>query len=187
MRLVVTEFITLDGVMEDPGGSEKSQFGGWAFRFERGSQGDKFKFDELMAADAQLLGRKTYEGFAAAWPNMKDDAGFADRFNSMPKYVASNSLQEATWNNSTILRGNIVDQVRNLKQQPGRDILVSGSCQLVQTLAQHQLVDEYRLMIFPIVLGAGKRLFSEGLPSTTLKIVDSQPTAAVLTMRLQPA
>ena len=187
MRLVVTEFVTLDGVMEDPGGAEQTPNGGWAFRFERGPEGDKFKLDELMAADVQLLGRRTYEGFAAAWPSMTDDVGFADKMNSMPKYVVSSTLQTAAWNNSTILRGDVVDEVTRLKQAPGRDILVAGSCQLVQTLARHQLVDEYRLMIFPIVLGSGKRLFGEGLPATPLKIVESQQMGAVLTVRLQPA
>ena len=186
MRLVVTEFITLDGVMEDPGGSEKSPFGGWAFKFQRGADGDKFKLDELLAADAQLFGRKTYEGFAAAWPSRTDDVGFADRINSLPKYVVSSTLQRAEWTNSTILRGNVVDEVTRLKQQPGRDILVAGSAQLVQTLAQHQLVDEYRLMVFPIIVGGGKPLFGEGLPGTSLKIVESQQTAEVLTLRLQP-
>ena len=187
MRVVVTEFVTLDGVMEDPGGAEQTPNGGWAFRFERGPEGDKFKLDELMAADVQLLGRRTYEGFAAAWPSMTDDVGFADKMNSMPKYVVSSTLQTAAWNNSTILRGDVVDEVTRLKQAPGRDVLVAGSCQLVQTLARHQLVDEYRLMIFPIVLGSGKRLFGEGLPATPLKIVESQRMGAVLTMRLQPA
>ena len=186
MRLVVTEFITVDGVMEDPGGSEKSPFGGWAFRFQRGAEGDKFKLDELMAADAQLFGRKTYEGFAAAWPSRTDDVGFAERINSLPKYVVSSTLQRADWTNSTILRGNVVDEIARLKQQPGRDILVAGSAQLVHTLAQHQLVDEYRLMVFPIIVGGGKRLFGESLPGTSLKIVESQQTAEVLTLRLQP-
>lgn len=187
MRLVVTEFVSLDGVMEDPGGSEKTPNGGWAFRFDRGPEGDKFKLDELTAADAQLLGRKTYDGFAAAWPSMKDDVGFAEKMNSMPKYVISRTLQDATWANSTILRGDVVDEVTRLKQQAGRDILVAGSCQLVQTLAKHQLVDEYRLMIFPVLLGSGKRLFADGLPVTPLKLVESHQTGAVLTVRLQPA
>lgn len=187
MRLVVTEFITLDGDIEDPGGSEKTPNGGWAFRFDRGPDGDKFKLDELMEADAQLLGRKTYEGFAAAWPSRKDDVGFADRMNSMPKYVVSNTLQQATWNNTTILRGDIVEAIRKLKQQPGRDILVAGSRQLVQTLAQHQLVDEYRLMVFPLIRGGSMRLFGEGLPATSFKMVESRPMGAVLTVRLQPA
>jgi dihydrofolate reductase len=187
MRLVVTEFVTLDGVMEDPGGSEKTPNGGWAFRYDRGAEGDKFKLDELMAADAQLLGRRTYEGFAAAWPNIKDEQGFAERMNSMPKYVVSNTLQQADWNNTTILRGNAIEEVSRLKQSPGRDILLAGSAQLVQALAEAQLVDEYRLMVFPIVLGSGKRLFAEGLPATPLKIVESQQTSGVLTLRLQPA
>jgi dihydrofolate reductase len=187
MRLVVTEFVTLDGVMEDPGGAEKTPIGGWAFRFDRGPEGDKFKLDELTAADAQLLGRRTYAGFAAAWPSIKDDVGFAEKMNSMPKYVVSSTLQDAEWNNSTILRGNVADEVARLKQRPGRDLLVAGSAQLVQTLARHELVDEYRLMVFPIVLGSGKRLFGEGWPSTPLKIVESRATGAVLTVRLQPA
>jgi dihydrofolate reductase len=187
MRLVVTEFVTLDGVMEDPGGAEKTSIGGWAFKFQRGGEGDRFKFEELMSADAQLLGRKTYEGFAAAWPSMTDEAGFAERMNGMPKYVVSNTLQRADWTNSTILRGDVVEEVKKLKAAPGRDILVAGSCQLVQTLAANGLVDEYRLMVFPIVLGSGRRLFGEGLPSTPLKIVESKQAAEVLTLRLHPA
>ena len=187
MRLVVTEFVTLDGVMEDPGGAEKSPVGGWAFRFDRGHEGDKFKLEELMAADAQLLGRRTYEGFAAVWPSISDEAGFAAKMNSMRKYVVSSTLQDAAWQNSTILRGNVVDEVSRLKQQPGRDILVAGSGQLVRALAEHDLVDEYRLMVFPIVLGSGKRLFGDGWPTTPLKIVESRVTGAVQTLRLQGA
>jgi len=121
------------------------------------------------------------------WPSFKDEVGFADRMNSMPKYVVSKTLQTASWDNSTIVRGDVVDEIKRLKERPGRDILVAGSWQLVHTLAQHQLVDEYRLMVFPIVLGSGKRLFGEGLPSTSLKIVESRQTSAVLTLRLQPA
>jgi dihydrofolate reductase len=186
MRVVVTEFVTLDGVVEDPGGSEGTPHGGWAFRFERGPEGDKFKFDELMAADALLLGRVTYAGFAAAWPSITDEQGFAAKMNSMRKYVVSRSLEKAEWNNSTILRGNVVDEISKLKQQPGGDLLVAGSAQLVHTLAEHNLVDEYRLMIYPVVLGGGKRLFGEGLPMTGFSIVESQPAGAVLTLRLQP-
>lgn len=186
MRVVVTEFVTLDGVMEDPGGAEKTPGGGWAFRFERGSDGDQFKLDELMSADAQLLGRVTYTGFADAWPNITDEQGFAARMNSMRKYVVSKTLQTAEWNNSVILRGNVVDEVRALKAQPGGDILVAGSNQLVHTLGEHHLVDEYRLMIYPVIVGSGKRLFPEGLPTTGFKIVEAKPTAEVLTMRLQP-
>jgi dihydrofolate reductase len=186
MRLVVSEFVTLDGVMEDPGGSEKTPGGGWAFRFERGPGGDRFKLDELTAADAQLLGRVTYTGFAAAWPSISDEQGFAAKMNSMRKYVVSSTLQTAEWNNSVILRGNVVDEVRKLKAQPGGDILVAGSGKLVHTLAENSLVDEYRLMIYPVVLGSGKRLFSDGLPTSGFKIVEAEQTGAVLTMRLQP-
>jgi dihydrofolate reductase len=187
MRLVVTEFVTLDGVMEDPGGSEKTANGGWAFRFERGPEGDQFKLDELRDADVQLLGRTTYEGFAAAWPSIKDDVGFADYMNSMPKYVVSSTLQKAEWKNSTILRGSVVEEVSRLKQQSGRDILVAGSAQLVQTLAHHHLVDAYNLMIYPVILGSGKKLFVDGLPPTPLKLLESRQMGAVLTVRLQPA
>ncbi len=186
MRLVVTEFVTLDGVMQDPGGAEKTPGGGWAFRFERGPAGDKFKADELMAADAQLLGRVTYTGFAAAWPSITDEQGFAAKMNSMRKYVVSSTLQSADWTNSVILRGNVVDEVRTLKAQPGGDLLVAGSGQLVRTLTEHHLVDEYRLMIYPVVLGSGTKLFADGLPTTGFKIVESQQTGAVLTVRLQP-
>ena len=187
MRIVVTEFVTLDGVIEDPGGSENTPNGGWAFRFERGPEGDKFKLEELRDADAQLLGRTTYEGFAAAWPSIKDDVGFAEYMNSMPKYIVSSTLRKADWNNSSILRGNVVEEVTRLKQQPGRDILVAGSAQLVHTLAQHHLVDEYHLMIYPVVLGGGKRLFVDGQAPTSLKIVESRQTGAVLTVRLVPS
>lgn len=185
-KLVVTEFISLDGVMEDPGGAESYRAGGWAFKFDRGDAGNRFKYEELMAADAQLLGRVTYAGFAMAWPKMTGD-DFGKKMNSMPKYVVSNTLQEATWNNTTILRGDIVEAISKLKQQPGRDILVAGSRQLVQTLAQHQLVDEYRLMVFPLIRGGRMRLFGEGLPATSFKMVESRPMGAVLTVRLQPA
>src|SRR3954451_6310059 len=102
-NIVVTEFVTLDGVMEDPGGAEGTPFGGWAFTFERGEAGNRFKLEELMAADAQLLGRKTYEGFAKAWPSMTDEAGFADKMNSMPKYVVSTTLSDPTWSNTTVI------------------------------------------------------------------------------------
>jgi dihydrofolate reductase len=186
MRVVVSEFVTLDGVMDDPGGSEGTPHGGWAFRFDRGPEGNKFKLDELEAADALLLGRVTYEGFAAAWPTITDEEGFAAKMNSMRKYVVSSTLQKADWTNSTIIRGNVVDEISKLKQQPGGDLLVAGSAQLVQALAAHNLVDEYRLMVYPIVIGGGKRLFGEGLPTIGFSIVESQPTGAVLTLRLQP-
>ena len=186
MRLVVTEFIALDGVMEDPGGAEGSPGGGWAFRFERGPEGDKFKVDELMAADALLLGRKTYEGFAKAWPSITDDQGFAARMNSMPKYVVSSTLQDPEWQNTTVLSGNVVEEVSRLKEQPGADLLVAGSARLVHTLVEHHLVDEYRLVVYPIVLGRGKRLFPENAEPTPLTFVETKPSAQVVLLRLQP-
>src|SRR5262245_33789891 len=153
--LVVSQFITLDGVVEDPGGSENLDRGGWAFQFDRGPDGDKFKLDELMASDALLLGRVTYEGFAAAWPSR--DGDFADKFNTMPKYVVSSTLHDPEWNNSTVVG---LDEIAGLKEAEGGDILVNGSVQLVQALVERDLIDEYRLMVFPVVLGAGKRMFA---------------------------
>ncbi len=158
-KLVVSEFITLDGVAADPGGAE-SAHGGWAFKFNRGEEGDKFKYDELMASGALLLGRVTYEGFAKAWPARSGDE-FSDKFNSMPKYVVSTTLKNPTWNNSTVISGDVAAAVSRLKTEIQGDILVNGSIQLVGSLLEHDLVDEYRLMIFPIVVGAGKRLFGE--------------------------
>src|SRR5437016_4611678 len=175
-KLVVSEFITLDGVIEAPGGGEAFEHGGWAFKFQRGDEGDKFKVDELTAADAQLLGRYTYEGFAKAWPSM--DAGdFGEKMNSMPKYVVSTTLTpaQANWKNSTVISSDVSGQVTRLKQQIKGDILVAGSAQLVRSLAKDNLVDEYRLMLFPIVLGSGKRLFDAGTPLTSLQLVDSKP------------
>ena len=162
-RIVVTEFVSLDGVMEDPGGAEGFKHAGWTFRFDRGPEGDQFKLDELKQAEAQLLGRVTYEAFARAWPTMEDQVGFADKMNSMPKYVVSATLrdEDATWENSTVIRGDVVREVAALKARLEGDLLVAGSAALVQTLVEHRLVDEMRLMIFPIVLGSGKRLFGE--------------------------
>jgi dihydrofolate reductase len=186
-RIVVTEFVTLDGVMEDPGGAEKSKHGGWAFQFNRGPEGDKFKSDELFASDALLLGRVTYQGFAAAWPSVKDEAGFADRMNNLPKYVVSTTLQKAEWNNSRIIKSNVVEEVSKLKAMPGKDILVAGSGQLVQTLMQHDLVDEYRLMVYPVVLGSGKRLFKDGSGRKALRLVEAKPVGSgVLTLIYRP-
>jgi len=150
-RIVVTEFVSLDGVMEDPGGGEDFEHGGWTFEIDRGEEGDKFKIDEALEAEALLLGRATYEGFAAAWPSMEGE--FADKFNSMPKYVVSSTLEEAAWNNSTVLKGDVVEEVSKLRARPDGDIVVHGSAQLVQTLVEHDLVDELRLMVFPVVLG----------------------------------
>lgn len=160
-RVVVTEFVSIDGVMEDPGGSEGTAQGGWALKFNRGPEGDRFKADELFASDALLLGRVTYQGFASAWPGRTDEAGFADKMNGMRKYVVSTSLTnaDAGWNNTRVIRGNVFDEIAKLKKQAGGDILVAGSAQLVRGLVDHELVDEYRLMVYPIVLGTGKRLF----------------------------
>jgi dihydrofolate reductase len=175
-RIVVSEFVTLDGVMEDPGGSEKFELGGWDFQFERGPEGDKFKLDEVLASDALLLGRKTYEGFAEAWPSRTGE--FADKMNSMPKYVVSTTLKNAGWNNTTLIKGDIVKEVSKLKEMPGEDILVAGSAQLVNTLVQHDLVDEYRLMVFPVILGKGKRLFGSGTNRHALRLAEAKPVGS---------
>ncbi len=146
-RIVVTEFVSLDGVMDDPGGSEGFEHGGWSFEINRGEEGDRFKLDEVLEAEAQLLGRVTYEGFAAAWPSITDEAGFAEKMNSMPKYVVSSTLEEPEWNNSTVLRGDVVEEVAKLKQEVDGVILIAGSARLVQALVEHDLVDELRLMV----------------------------------------
>jgi dihydrofolate reductase len=163
-KLVVTEFITLDGVIEDPGGGEKDRFdrGGWAFEYDRGPDGETFKLDELMAADVQLLGRVTYEGFAKAWPAMEETTGeFGKKMNAMPKVVVSTTLTEATWNNTTIVRADVPEKVRELKQSTDGDVLVAGSATLVQTLLHNELVDQLNLMVFPVLLGKGKKLFAD--------------------------
>jgi dihydrofolate reductase len=171
-RIVVTEFVSLDGVMEDPGGSEDFKHGGWTFEISRGDEGDKFKLDETLEAKALLLGRVTYEGFAAAWPTREGE--FADKFNTMPKYVVSSTLEEPEWNNSTVLKGDIAEEVAKLKQEREGDIVVHGSARLVQTLVEKDLVDEVRLMVFPVVLGAGKRLFGETSDKKPLRLIDSK-------------
>jgi len=171
-RIVVTEFVSMDGVMEDPGGAEDFRYGGWTFEIERGDEGDKFKLDETLSSEALLLGRVTYEGFAAAWPSREGE--FADKFNTMPKYVVSSTLEEAEWNNSTVLKGDVAEEVAKLKQEHGGDIVVHGSAQLVQALVEHDLVDELRLMVFPVVLGSGKRLFGETSNKKPLRLVDSK-------------
>src|SRR3954449_12924892 len=185
-RIVVSEFVTLDGVMEDPGGAEGTPFGGWAFKSERGEAGDRFKFDELMASDALLLGRKTYEGFAAAWPDRTDEAGFADKFNNMPKYVASTTLKDPEWNNSHVLGQDLTAEVNRLKQEHDGDLMVAGSVTLVHALAAAGLVDQWNLMVFPVVLGKGKRLFADGLDKTALEMVQSQQAGETQIMVLRP-
>jgi dihydrofolate reductase len=171
-RIVVTEFVSLDGVMEDPGGSENFAQGGWSFKISRGDEGDKFKLDEAFASEALLLGRVTYEGFAEAWPSR--DGEFADKFNNMPKYVVSSTLDEPEWNNSTVLKGDLVEEVGKLKREHDGDIVVHGSARLVQTLIEHDLVDELRLMVYPVVLGSGKRLFGDTSDGKPLRLVESK-------------
>jgi dihydrofolate reductase len=184
--LIATEFVSLDGVMEDPGGSENFEHGGWSFKLERGEEGDQFKLNETLQSDALLLGRVTYQGFAEAWPSRTGE--FADKFNSMPKFVVSTTLEDPEWNNTTVIKGHVAEEVAKLKQRPGGDIVIHGSAQLVQALLEDDLIDEYRLMVFPIVLGRGKRLFRDTGKATTLKLVDSKTVGAgVLILTYQPA
>jgi dihydrofolate reductase len=170
-RIVVTEFVSLDGVMEAPGG-EDFKYKAWSFDFDRGEEGNRFKLDEALEAEALLLGRVTYEGFAAAWPSR--DGEFADKFNEMPKYVVSSTLEDPEWNNSTLLKGDAVEEVTKLREQLDGDIYVHGSCQLAQTLIENDLVDELRLMVFPVVLGTGKRLFGDTSDRKRLRLADSK-------------
>lgn len=178
-KVVVTEFLSLDGVMEDPS---------WTFQFGSKEQ-EQFKFDELKNSDALLLGRVTYEGFAAAWPNMLEQTGeFGVMMNNYPKYVVSTTLKTAQWNNSHLIQKNVAEEISKLKQQPGRDILVGGSAQLAQSLLEQGLVDEYRLLVFPIVLGSGKKLFAGGT-ATKLKLVESKTFSSgvvALVYQLEP-
>jgi len=171
-RIVVTEFVSLDGVTEDPGGAEDFKHGGWSFEISRGDEGDRFKLDETMASEALLLGRVTYEGFAKAWPTR--DGEFADKFNSMPKYVVSSTLTNPEWTNTTVLEGDLADEVSRLREQHDGDIVVHGSMQLVEALLENDLIDELRLMVFPVVLGSGKRLFGETSGKKPLKLSDSK-------------
>ena len=171
-KLVVTEFVSIDGVFEDPGGAEDYEHGGWTFEYDRGDEGNKFKLDELMEAEAQLLGRITYEGFAAAWPSREGE--FADKINNGPKYVVSNTLKDPGWQNTTVISGDVVGGITELKAQTKGPILVAGSGTLVGTLLEHDLVDELRLMVFPTVLGRGKRLFPDGIDRLKLKLTESR-------------
>jgi dihydrofolate reductase len=171
-RIVVTEFVSLDGVMQAPGGGEDFEHAGWTFQFDRGAEGNRFKLDEALDAEALLLGRVTYEGFAAAWPAM--EGKFADKFNGMPKYVVSSTTELPEWNNSTVIGGDIVEEISKLRQSSDGDIVVHGSAQLARTLLDHDLVDELRLMVFPVVLGSGKRLFGEASGKKRLRLADSK-------------
>jgi dihydrofolate reductase len=171
-EIIVTEFVSLDGVMEDPGGAERFKYGGWTFEIERGVEGDNFKLEETMDSDALLLGRVTYEGFAAAWPSREGD--FADKFNTMPKYVVSSTLESPEWEHSSVLDGDVVESVERLRRELDGRIVVHGSAQLAQALLEHDLVDELRLMVFPVVLGSGKRMFGETSDKKRLQLVDSR-------------
>ena len=185
-KIVVTEFVSLDGVMEDPGGAEDFKHGGWSFEFERGEEGDRFKLDETQNSDAVLLGRRTYQGFAEAWPSREGE--FADKLNSMPKYVVSSTLKDPEWANSTVLDGDLADDVSKLREEYDGDIVVHGSAQLVQALVEHGLVDELRLMVFPVVLGAGKRLFGETSDKRPLRLADSKTVGdGVAILTYEPA
>jgi dihydrofolate reductase len=184
-KVIVSQFISVDGVVEDPGGSESWERGGWAFQFDRGDEGNKFKLDEVMAAAALLLGRVTYEGFAEAWPSRTGE--FADKFNGMPKYVVSTTLRDPEWNNSTVIADDVPAAVAKLKQDIDGDILVNGSVQLVRALVDNGLVDEYRFMVFPTVLGAGKHLFGEAPAATALKLVDAKPAGETYILVYQPS
>jgi dihydrofolate reductase len=191
-KVVVTEFMTLDGVIEDPGGAEGFEYGGWSFEFSTGDEGDRFKDDELKAADVQLLGRITYQGFAAAWPGMREETGeFGEKMNSMPKYVVSTTLsdEDASWENSTVIREDVAGQVRKLKGEVDGDILIAGSAKLTRSLAAEGLIDEYRLMVFPIVLGTGKKLFADGFEKGKLKLTDSKPVGpdGAIVLTYEPA
>lgn len=185
-RIVVTEFVSLDGVMEDPGGAENFKHGGWSFEFSRGDEGDKFKLDETLGSEALLLGRATYDGFADAWPERDDE--FANKFNSMPKYVVGTKANATRWTNTTVLDGDPIQAARRLRAEHEGDIVVHGSAQLAQTLLEHDLVDELHLMVFPVVLGTGKRLFGETSDKKTLRLVDSRVVGdGVAIMVYEPA
>jgi dihydrofolate reductase len=171
-KIVATEYVSLDGVVEAPGGGEDFEHAGWSFEVDRGEEFEKFKLDETLNAEALLLGRVTYDGFAAVWPSMEGE--LADKFNAMPKYVVSSTLADPEWNNSTVLEGDVVEEVSRLRQAPGGDIVVHGSPQLVQTLLEHDLIDELRLMVFPVVLGKGKRLVGETSDKKRLRLTDSR-------------
>jgi dihydrofolate reductase len=176
-KVVVSMFMTLDGVIEAPHE--------WSFPFWTDEIGE-FKHAELFASDALLLGRVTYQGFAAAWPSRTDEQGFADRMNSLPKYVVSTTLEKPEWNNSTLIKANVAEAIAKLKQQPGQDIVIHGSNTLVRALMPHHLIDEYRLLVYPIVLGSGKRLFRDG-SKATLKLVETKTFGSgVVLLRYQP-
>jgi dihydrofolate reductase len=191
-KVVISQFVTIDGVMEDPGGAEKDRFdrGGWAFEYSRGADGDRFKLDELMESGALLLGRVTWEGFAAAWPGRKDEAGFADKFNGMPKYVVSSTLTDPSWENSHVIApGDLAGEVARLRGEVDGTLLVNGSMQLCHALIEQELVDELRLMVFPTILGEGKRLFGETGAPKAMRLTEVRAVGddGVLVAVYQPA
>jgi dihydrofolate reductase len=171
-KLVVTEFVSIDGVFEDPGGSEDYEYGGWTFEYDRGDDGNQFKLDELMEADAQLLGRVTYEGFAAAWPSR--EGPFAEKLNNDPKYVVSTTLTQPEWQNTTVISGDVAGSVAKLKEETDGTVLVAGSGTLVETLLGADLVDELRLMVFPTILGRGRRVFPDGIDRLKFNLAESR-------------
>lgn len=184
-KVVVSQFVTVDGVTEDPGGSENSEYGGWAFEFDRGEAGDQFKLDELMAADALLLGRTTYEGFAAAWPEREGE--FADKFNTMKKYVVSSTLTDPDWNNTEVLGADLRAEVERIKGLHSGDVLVNGSMSVIGALTGSGLIDEYRLMIFPTVLGGGKQLFEHASAREKLRLTESKQAGETTILIYEPA
>ncbi|SFL09997.1 Dihydrofolate reductase [Paenibacillus sp. 1_12] len=177
-KVVVSEFVALDGVMENPD---------WTWQFQSSEQ-EQYKFNELKASDSLLLGRVTYEGFAAAWPNMIEQTGeYGQMMNDYTKYVVSQTLDHVDWNNCQLIKGTITEEVNKLKQLPGRDILVCGSCDLVNELHHNDLIDEYRLMIFPVVVGSGKRIFKDGKEKKVLQLVDTKTfSSGVTVLTYQP-
>jgi len=170
--LVVTEFVSVDGVFEDPGGSEGYEHGSWTFEYDRGDDGNQFKLDELMEAEVHLLGRITYEGFAAAWPSREGE--FADRLNSAKKVLVSTTLTNPAWQNTTVISHDVPGKIAKLKADTKGTVLVAGSGTLVATLLEHDLVDELRLMVFPTILGRGKRLFPQEIDRRRLRLVEAR-------------
>lgn len=185
-KLIITEFMSLDGVFEAPGPDGSGyKYEGWTFAFNS-EEFRKFKYDELQQTDMLLLGRVTYEGFAKAWPGQKDPSGFAGKFNSMPKYVISTSLKKAEWNNSHILTNNVVEEIQKLKNQDGGNIVVHGSGTLARFLLEEGLVDEITILLYPVVLGIGKRLFAD-MRKTNLKLIATKPLGSgVVVLHYQP-
>ena len=172
-KIVITENVSLDGVIEDPTGVEGSKRGGWFWEIDRGEDGEKFTLEKALGTEALLFGRRSYEFFAATWPSRGGE--LADKVNSLPKYIVSKTLEDPDWNNSTVLKGDVVDAVSRLKQEIDGEIVVLGSPSLARTLIEHDLVDELRLMIYPVVLGAGERLFGETSDKIFMRLVDTRP------------